>query len=351
MATFQYFIVYAFTLTSIRTILALHGALNLGEYVWVTMDIGVGMIMIWTMTLSKPTKELCHFRPTATLLGPRTLSAIAFPYLTAMVTLFTAFGLLWSKDWYVELKPIADIHLLPSLWMLRGDNYDSNIGAITLILALVNTAYVNTYGGTFRRNVLTNIGVNVVYALFLFTLGWLLLSPPTQFNCVFRVNCDNTQSMEARDLTPLALFSAGGVGSCFLGPQVKIWQEEMQPAMPPGKYWLPNTTTHCMPPPGHGTTPLTSSEISQFGCEGPNNCFSQTLRWQLLVVFLVYILMNHLFTKLFLQGPVAAGLRLRQRRNDELKGTYVPSFYNSDSDLDTDISSGSESGNGTSAAE
>jgi len=220
-----------------------------------------------------------------------------------------------------------------------------------LILALVNTAYVNTYGGTFRRNVLTNIGVNVVYALFLFTLGWLLLSPPTQFNCVFRVNCDNTQSMEARDLTPLALFSAGGVGSCFLGPQVKIWQEEMQPAMPPGKYWLPNTTTHCMPPPGYGTTPLTSSEISQFGCEGPNNCFSQTLRWQLLVVFLVYILMNHLFTKLFLQGPVAAGLRLRQRRNDELKGTYVPSFYNSDSDLDTDLASGSESGNGSSDAE
>jgi len=340
-ATFQYFIVYAFTLTSIRTILALHGALSLGEYVWVTMDIGIGMVMIWTMTLSKPTKELCHYRPTATLLGPRTLSAIFFPYVTAMIMLFAALGVLWSKDWYVELKPITDIHLLPSLWMLRGDNYDSGVGAITLFLALVNTAYVNTYGGTFRRNIITNIGVNVMYALFLFGLGWMLLSPPNQFNCVYRVNCDSQESQAARDLTVLALFSAGGVGGCFLGPQVKIWQEEMQPAMPPGKYWLPNTTTACMPP-GHDTTPLTSPEISQFGCVGPNNCFSWPLRWQLLGIFLAYIVVNHMFTKLFLQGPVAAHIRRRQRRDDEMQGIYQPSVSNSDSDLDTDFSSGSD---------
>mmetsp|Transcript_94359 Transcript_94359/g.197097 ORF Transcript_94359/g.197097 Transcript_94359/m.197097 type:complete len:1298 (-) Transcript_94359:217-4110(-) len=334
MATFQYFMVYAFTLTTIRTILVWHGALNLGEYVWVTMDIGIGMIMIWTMTLSKPTGELCHYRPTATLLGPRTLSAIAFPYITAIITLFVGFGLLWSKDWYEHLAPINDIHLLPSLWMLRGDNYDSSIGAITLVLALVNTGYVNTYGGAFRRNILTNIGVNVVYFIFLFALGWLLLSSPTQFNCVFRVNCDNKQSQEAKALTPLALFSAGGVGNCFLGPQVKIWQAEMQPVMPPEEYWLPDDESGCTPPSGSNTTPWSSPDISQFGCEGPNNCFSTALRWQLVVVFVAYILVNHLFTKLFLQGPVAARLRQMQKRTDEEQGTYVPSVYNSESDVE-----------------
>merc|ERR1719436_1070903 len=38
-ATFTYFMVYCFTLTTIRTVLALYAALSLGEYVWLTLDV------------------------------------------------------------------------------------------------------------------------------------------------------------------------------------------------------------------------------------------------------------------------------------------------------------------------
>lgn len=341
LATFQYFVVYGFVLTLIRTLIAIDGALSLGEYVWVTMDVGIGMIMVWTMTQSKPTAELCNYRPTATLLGTRTVGAIVVPILSSLFTLWAVEALLWSKDWYVQLKPLDDLHLLPSQWMLRGDNYDSGAAMITLMLTLANTAYVNTYGGRFRQNVIWNWGVNAVYAAFLFLLFWLLLAPADNLSCVYRVNCDTKHSLSARSLKPLAWFSAGGVGGCFLGPQVMVWQHEMDAAGWKGKesshadgdYWLPSPAQQCQPPPGWNTTPVDSPLISEFGCVGPNNCFSPTYRWQAALIFIANILVNHLFVKLVLQGPVATSLRRRQVKEDQQifdQVCTVPQHYDSE---------------------
>merc|ERR1719480_34873 len=101
--------------------------------------------MVWTMTQSKATAALSDYRPTATLLGPRTVAAIVVPILTGVLTMAVSELMLWSTSWYEKLVPLDDIHLLPSLWMLRADNYDSSNAMISLFLTLVNTAYVNTY--------------------------------------------------------------------------------------------------------------------------------------------------------------------------------------------------------------
>ncbi|CAE8657758.1 unnamed protein product, partial [Polarella glacialis] len=88
LATFQYFMVYAFTLTTIRTSFLVMAALSFGEWVWVTMDLGIG---------SKAQPELTRFRPTATLLGARTISAILFPYFSGLILLVVSIFLLrWS---------------------------------------------------------------------------------------------------------------------------------------------------------------------------------------------------------------------------------------------------------------
>jgi len=336
LATFQYFIVYGIVLTGIRTMIAVYAALSMGEYVWVTIDVGVGMIMVWTMTQSKPTEKLVPYRPTATLLGARTLGAIAFPIFTSLITLVLAEAVLWERPWYVKMNPLDDIHLLPSLWMLRGDNYDSAASAMLLMLSLANTAYVNTYGGAFRRNILRNIGVNVVYALFLIGIFWMLLMPPSQFGCVYRVNCATENSLAAKDLTLLALFSAGGVGGCFLGPQVGVWQEEMHSINKTAPWWLPQPENDCLPPAGLGTTPLDSPLISHNGCSGPNNCFAQPFRWTLAGIFAAYILANHLFTKVVLQGYVSARIRRWQRCSDA-------NLYDVNEDLQGELPDSSES--------
>jgi len=258
-----------------------------------------------------------------------------------MIALIAASALLWSQSWYQKFNPL-DIHLLPSLWMLRGDNYDSAVGMEALMLTLVNTAYVNSYGGPFRQNIARNIGLNIVYALFLVGLFFLMLSDSNQFNCLYRVNCGTGQSLEARDLTVFAWFSAGGVGGCFLGPQVLTWQEQMMKYGYHGDsskgWWLPKTPT-CAPPANittvNGTVPtdvaaVSSDLISQFGCVGPNNCFEQSFKWQLAAIFVAFLVINHLFVKVVLHGPVASSLRKRQKQGDRMTYTTPDSDTNSD---------------------
>jgi len=219
-ATFQYFVTYSFFLTTVRTAYTIDGALSFADYVWIIMDVGIGIIMVYTMTQSLPTEKLCNYRPTATLLGPRTISAILFPCLSALL----------AKPWYVKLDPISEIHVPPKDWNLRGDNYDSPIGVIGLLLCLSNTAYINTYGGRFRRNILRNWKINIVYLVFLFGLGFALLSPPNPWNCIIRVNCDTPESLAAGHVPVVGAFSTGGIGGCFLGPQLILWQYEMDKA-------------------------------------------------------------------------------------------------------------------------
>ena len=48
-----------------------------GEWVFILKDIGLGMVMAFYMTRSRALPFLVKLRPTATLLGTRTMSTIA----------------------------------------------------------------------------------------------------------------------------------------------------------------------------------------------------------------------------------------------------------------------------------
>merc|ERR1712045_483311 len=107
------------------------------------------------------------------------------------------------------------------------------------------TAFVNTYGVEFRHTILRN------RAMFSLMMFWLLWAPmgPQRLNCVFRVNCDTPASLRSGGLdkdnllvmngnetvdpglinffwSGLAFWSAGGLGKCFMGPQIKTWQAD-----------------------------------------------------------------------------------------------------------------------------
>ncbi|CAJ1402659.1 unnamed protein product, partial [Effrenium voratum] len=164
MATFTYFMVYAFLLTTVRTFFIVLHNLSLGEWVWITNDIGVGVIMMFFMTQSQALPHLAKFRPTATLLGFRTVSGVLVPYGLGCAILGVGLAVLHMTEWYDPLNP-SWISVLPQLWMNKGDNYDSAIGVLILFIVLSTTAYVNTYGGDFRRSIFRNYGINIMYAL------------------------------------------------------------------------------------------------------------------------------------------------------------------------------------------
>eukprot|EP00928_Gymnodinium_smaydae_P013850 TRINITY_DN15027_c1_g1_i1.p1 TRINITY_DN15027_c1_g1~~TRINITY_DN15027_c1_g1_i1.p1 ORF type:complete len:1307 (-),score=256.90 TRINITY_DN15027_c1_g1_i1:267-4187(-) len=328
LATFQYFMVYSFTLTALRTFLVVYATLSMGEWVWMTMDVAIGICMMYFMTQSGAADQLASYRPTATLLGPRTLAGIFFPVFTGLLAFFIALGALWSTDWYDYLNPTKDIHVLPKDWMRKGDNYDSAIGMLVLITTLTTTAYVNTYGGLFRENIIKNIGLNVFYFAFCALLFFLTMTEPNTLSCIFRVNCDTNSSLGCGDIPIMAQYSAGGTGGCFLGPQVQVWQDYASSVQPQwsgvnGSYWQPKPDQNCLPDaivlkeyPYDDTMITTGMDRTFPNCYGPNNCFSPGFKWTVAAILLIFIGANHFFTKFVLLGPVAAKLRARQRAED-----------------------------------
>eukprot|EP00931_Biecheleriopsis_adriatica_P039456 TRINITY_DN22565_c0_g1_i1.p1 TRINITY_DN22565_c0_g1~~TRINITY_DN22565_c0_g1_i1.p1 ORF type:complete len:1348 (+),score=245.05 TRINITY_DN22565_c0_g1_i1:60-4046(+) len=331
LATFMYFMVYAFLLTTIRTAFLVLATLSLGEWVWLTMDLGIGVVMMFFMTKSHAKPTLAHYRPTATLLGLRTISGIMLPYLLSVICLIVGLVIVKAQPWYDPLNPTFDIHVLPRLWMKKGDNYDSPIGVLLLFSVLSTTAYVNTYGGDFRQAICKNIGINIVYALFMFATFFLVLSNPNKFNCIYRVNCDTQSSLACKSIPVLSQYSVGGTGGCFLGPQVKPWQNYTDSYWVPKKedepYWLPDPADECLPPQKTlDKIPLDSKTIStgmgfrvQPGCIGPNNCYGTAFKWIMSGIILVYIAIHHGFQLIVLLGPVAAKLRRAQRHQDKEK--------------------------------
>eukprot|EP00930_Biecheleria_cincta_P024095 TRINITY_DN17295_c0_g1_i1.p1 TRINITY_DN17295_c0_g1~~TRINITY_DN17295_c0_g1_i1.p1 ORF type:complete len:799 (+),score=130.82 TRINITY_DN17295_c0_g1_i1:270-2399(+) len=341
LATFMYFMVYALLLTTIRTAFLVLDALNLGEWVWLTMDIGIGVIMMFFMTQSQANPDLAHYRPTATLLGTRTISGILIPYVAGLFCLVIGLTFVRAQEWYDEMNPTFDIHVLPRLWMKKGDNYDSPIGVLLLFAVLSTTAYVNTYGGAFRQSIMRNLGINFSYAVFVAMTFWLCLSAPNRLNCIYRVNCDTLSSLACKSIPLLSQFSTGGTGGCFLGPQVKYWQNHTntyyEPKSPSEQYWLPSSEENCLPPEQTlATIPLYSTTISTGkgfkvvdSCIGPNNCYAPGTKGVLFAILLLYMAIHHGFVKVVLLGPVASALRKQQRQKDTEKLQSAPSILRS----------------------
>lgn len=332
LATFSYFMVYAFLLTTIRTVFLVINGLNLGEWVWLTMDLGIGVVMMYFMTQSRAKPDLVAYRPTATLLGLRTISSVLVPYCASAVCLVVMLAIVKAQPWYDPLNPTFDIHILPRLWMMKGDNYDSPVGVLLLFGVLSTTAFVNTYGGDFRRNIRHNYGVIIVYGLFLFVTFFMCLSEPNEFNCIYRVNCDTPSSLACRNIPVLSQWSVGGTGGCFLGPQIKYWQNYTDALAAQGlvelkkneDHWHSEVEHNCLPPnltlekiPEDSTVISTGKGFKVVdNCTGPNNCYAPDLKTIFAVILAVYVLAHHGFTQVFLLGPVAKKLRRLQREQD-----------------------------------
>lgn len=317
LASFTYWMSYGLLLPSLRLWLNLKGGANFGEYFWLFNDIVIGGMFTWTATVSRPEKRLSNFRPTASLLGFRTWCTILFSAFMGVLTMLVASFIMWSNQhagWYRNFNAIKDIGLPGHKWMLRGDNHDASVVVLTLLITLTNTCYFGSLGGTFRAQVIRNWFVNIGYALLLAFIFVLLLAPTSRLHCVFRVNCDNKYSLKAKSLGPVAWLSVGGVGGCFMGPQLVEMQEQVQ-NNGGNKGWLPEPEDKCLPPPNLGV----NLDVSVNGCEGPNNCFSTKFKWQFAGVLMFNILSFWIFYWIVLLGPVAAQFRKAFKKEVEMQ--------------------------------
>jgi len=372
-ATFIYFMVYCFAVTTMRTAVSVVAAYNYGEFMWFTMDVAINIGVVGTMTVSKVAPKLANYRPTATLLGPRTLVSVFAPYVCMLAIMSVGAALLNGEEFFQDANGwvhyVREMFVPGTKWMLRGDNFFSGQTLPFLFGTLVNVAYTNTYGGDFRDTILTNISVNFAYGLFMSLLIFLTLTPPNKVSCIWRVNCDTPSSLASGDFGWLAFWSAGNLGDCFMGPQVFTWQNQILDWLKPvnekffkGKEsatqsytwddsirWFPNKDiSNCYPQQdtmsqwlkdlqiiSYNKTSKDSTKIDIGGwaqeivdalgpieldaenstaiggnlCTGPNNCFPQGFKSINLVLLLVLSGLNHFLIKFVMQGPIAAKFR------------------------------------------
>ncbi|EER03922.1 P-type ATPase, putative [Perkinsus marinus ATCC 50983] len=296
-ATYSFFIVYAFILTSSRVAGTIIANQVPAEWFWISQDVLISVIMVWTMTLSGPAGKLADYRPSGSLLGWRTILLCTFPIITFFLAEIVAFAFLWSssnRDWYSRVNTL-DLQVPPQEWAKKGDNYDMPIQVFLMLTTLSTHAYVSSYGGAFRKSVLRNWALNAMYLIVNVLLFSLLWVEPGDLSCVFRINCDTGASLETAGLPIIEQYSVGSVGGCFLGPQIHTYQE----AAPELSSWSPLPEADCRPT-GPGSEialeryPWESPAISTLGYDGPNNVYPVSFRVVMTIILVLYIMVQHI---------------------------------------------------------
>ncbi|KAF4646924.1 hypothetical protein FOL47_005467, partial [Perkinsus chesapeaki] len=128
-------------------------------------------------------------------------------------------------------------------WTKKGDNYDIAAQVPMVFTVLITHAFVSTYGGAFRRSVLFNWALTVVYILFNVLVFSLIWTNSNSLSCVYRVNCDTGASLGTEGLPIIEQYSVGTIGGCFWGPQIRRYQL----SVPEMADWTPDPAFDCRP--------------------------------------------------------------------------------------------------------
>jgi cation-transporting ATPase 13A3/4/5 len=285
--TFLFFTCYGLTLPSSKLVQLAMSSAMMSEWCWLFIDILLGIFFVMLMTNTVPSEKLAKIRPTSALLEGRTLSSVGLHVVMFFSFYFITLNVLWAQPFHVAYDT-KNLDIPAHEWTKKGDNYDCAITFLVLACQLVTAGYAGTLGAEHRQSVWRNWGLTLGYVLTMLFFLVLILGGPTDFHCIFRVNCDNKTSRQM--YVPFVQeFSAGNVGGCFLGPQLEDWKEQLG-----DKYHTPDEASNmCFP--GDGFDPekkLSVASQALFGlgkamCYGPNNCFSETFRVYLAILLLL----------------------------------------------------------------
>jgi len=292
LATYSYFMVYGLTLPPAKLTVVFMGNTMLPEWDWLFIDIILGAFMVATMTLGWPSQKLACRRPTASLLGTRTTTSVLLHVFIFVLFFGISMTLLRSSDFYISYDPVKDLELPGHEWAKKGDNYHCALTFLILANQLATAGFAYSFGAEHRRSVVLNLALTLIYCLVLFTLFTLVLGGPTDFHCLFRVNCDQRTS-KAMYIPVLQELSTGNLGGCFLGPQFKAWKEELG-----DDFEFPfKTMNQCRPSPNLDPEQVLQVPSGSYlwgasTCFGANNCFPAHFRQTLASLMAAQVILS-----------------------------------------------------------
>jgi magnesium-transporting ATPase (P-type) len=159
----------------------------LAEWCWVFID-GVWTISLgFTLPLSGAADRLAPSRPTASLLGPHTMSSslgvLFLHYLFTILSLITLQGLDWYQCRQWNGDDISNV-------LTIGDNYEAETLFLVVGFQFFASAMAFNFGYEFRGSWFRNTWLLVVLIIFI-TIQVVITLMPSKLSCLFRVNCSN----------------------------------------------------------------------------------------------------------------------------------------------------------------
>lgn len=185
-ASYKYMIMYG-QIETFTQILCAYYRITFADWNWTFMD-GIWLTTLaFSLTLAQPADRLAEKRPTASLLGPQTLSSIiGMLIINNCFTLLGLFSLLHT-DWYSCRTWIA---ISLSNVLRIGDNYESEIIFLLSGYQYISSAMAFNFGHNHRASWYTN-KIFVFFATLWTLLHFTVTLFPGKLSCMFRVNCVN----------------------------------------------------------------------------------------------------------------------------------------------------------------
>lgn len=188
LASYKYIIMYG----QIEAFINVNNAfflINLSEYCWVFMD-GFWMIFMgFSLPLAQAADRLVKSRPTASLLGPTTMSSTCGILILNILFSLLALHLLHAQEWFQCRKWTSSDTKHMNLSII-GDNYESSTLFLVTGFQYISSAMCFNFGHEFRQGFFRN-RVFVGLVLFFTTIHFVVTLVPSKLSCIFRVNCDN----------------------------------------------------------------------------------------------------------------------------------------------------------------
>ncbi|KAL7521821.1 hypothetical protein ACHAWX_006509 [Stephanocyclus meneghinianus] len=185
-ASYKYMIMYG-QVESINQVVNAYFSISFSEWCWVFMDGIWPITMAFSLPLSKAAKALSPKRPTASIIGPHTLSSACGVLAINFLFLVIGLAFLWNQDWFQcrmwDSNDVSNVNTI-------GDNYETAVIFVITGYQYISSAAAYNFGYTYRASWFKN------YIFVFFFLVWTAVQfsatmTANKFSCIWRLNCTN----------------------------------------------------------------------------------------------------------------------------------------------------------------
>ncbi|CAB9522845.1 Probable cation-transporting ATPase 13A4 [Seminavis robusta] len=189
-SSYKFMIMYG-QLETVLQLVAAWFSVGFAEWNWVWLDGILALPLAFALPLSSAAERLGPTRPTASLLGPHTMSSACGMLTIHLICLIIALTVMRNQEWYqCRQWESTDISLILAL----GDNYESNVTFLMICSQYVWSAAAMNFGFTYRKHWIKNYFVVILVVFFSFVHYWITLVPGVM-SCALRINCHNDDNI------------------------------------------------------------------------------------------------------------------------------------------------------------